>query len=150
MASAPAGPAAAAAGAEPEAGPGCRRPALCEWCGEGAAKYRCPACELRTCSAACVRAHKEERECSGKRPRTSFVAPLRAFSNQDVIVGRSQAVRVVDGRRTKRSSQRTAQPQWKSDFLDVLMVVMLRFWPGLGLNAVFLDLGCVWFFVLGG
>jgi len=41
---------------------------LCGACGERPSKYRCPACGVRTCSAACVRAHKEASGCTGERP----------------------------------------------------------------------------------
>jgi len=44
-------------------------------------KYRCPACDRRTCSAACVADHKVKHSCTGKRPRAEFVAPLREFSD---------------------------------------------------------------------
>jgi hypothetical protein len=35
-------------------------------------KYRCPACERRTCSLRCCNAHKEQANCSGKRPRSLY------------------------------------------------------------------------------
>ena len=57
----------AAAGAAPGP-PGGGAGALCGACGERVAKYRCPGCGARTCSVACVRAHKEETGCSGERP----------------------------------------------------------------------------------
>jgi len=56
---------------------------VCIICSEDA-KYRCPACERRTCSAACVAQHKTEYGCSGKRPRADYVAPLAAFTNHIV------------------------------------------------------------------
>jgi len=56
-------------------------PTECDVCG-APAKYRCPACELPTCSVACVKQHKADEECSGKRARTEPVAPLRAFTDQ--------------------------------------------------------------------
>lgn len=52
---------------------------LCAVCGVATAKYRCPGCERRTCSAPCVAEHKVRFGCTGKRARTEFVAPLRAF-----------------------------------------------------------------------
>jgi hypothetical protein len=48
------------------------RMGVCARCGE-AAKYRCPGCELVTCSLACTKEHKAALGCSGKRPRTTFV-----------------------------------------------------------------------------
>jgi len=37
-------------------------------------KYKCPRCEARTCSLACVTAHKAATACDGRRDRTKFVA----------------------------------------------------------------------------
>ncbi|ORX74504.1 hypothetical protein DL89DRAFT_264364 [Linderina pennispora] len=37
------------------------------------AKYKCPGCMARTCSAACSKEHKQETGCSGQRDRTKFV-----------------------------------------------------------------------------
>jgi len=37
-------------------------------------KYKCPKCEARTCSLACVTAHKAATACDGRRDRTKFVA----------------------------------------------------------------------------
>ncbi|PSC72977.1 box C D snoRNA 1 [Micractinium conductrix] len=48
-------------------------PQACQECWQSAAKYTCPRCERRTCSLACVKAHKEASGCSGKRDRTGFV-----------------------------------------------------------------------------
>lgn len=56
-------------------------PKVCAVCSALGAKYRCPACDRRTCSLACVKQHKEDYECTGKRPRAEFVAPLRAFTD---------------------------------------------------------------------
>eukprot|EP00435_Cladocopium_sp_Y103_P066598 s188_g28.t2 len=53
----------------------------CEVCEKVESRYRCPACEIRSCSAACVQAHKQESGCTGKRPRTERVAPLNAFTD---------------------------------------------------------------------
>ena len=39
---------------------------VCKWCG-GVAKYRCPACDVQSCSLACVTAHKRSTGCDGKR-----------------------------------------------------------------------------------
>lgn len=37
-------------------------------------KYSCPACKIKTCSIACIDAHKNIYKCSGKRSRTTFVS----------------------------------------------------------------------------
>jgi len=54
----------------------------CAMCMMAVAKYRCPACDRRTCSLACVNSHKARFECTGKRPRADYVAPLRSFTDQ--------------------------------------------------------------------
>ncbi|KAJ3302160.1 Box C/D snoRNA protein 1, partial [Gonapodya sp. JEL0774] len=46
---------------------------LCSICTSSPSKYRCPRCDVRTCSIACVRAHKEGSGCSGLRDKTAYV-----------------------------------------------------------------------------
>ncbi|CAG9466149.1 unnamed protein product [Pedinophyceae sp. YPF-701] len=55
------------------AGPERQPQELCSVCSEVVSKYRCPRCSVRTCSLACVKRHKEETGCTGKRDRTAFV-----------------------------------------------------------------------------
>lgn len=55
----------------------------CLVCRESEAKYKCPACGMQTCSLPCVKRHKMESSCSGKRPRSEQV-PIRQF-NDDVL-----------------------------------------------------------------
>lgn len=43
----------------------------CEICRTHPAKYRCPGCERQTCSLDCVKSHKVEYQCSGKRQRSA-------------------------------------------------------------------------------
>src|ERR1700759_5734406 len=38
-----------------------------------APKYRCPRCGARTCSAACIKVHKERAMCSGERDRAKYL-----------------------------------------------------------------------------
>ncbi|KAJ8906508.1 hypothetical protein NDN08_003001 [Rhodosorus marinus] len=45
----------------------------CEVCRKKTSLYRCPRCSLRTCSAVCVRRHKDDSGCSGERDRTAFI-----------------------------------------------------------------------------
>ena len=61
------------------------RPAeeACSKCGKPA-RYKCPACACMTCSVECVRKHKEDSGCSGKRPRSVF-APLREFDESMLL-----------------------------------------------------------------
>eukprot|EP00927_Polykrikos_kofoidii_P032647 TRINITY_DN2774_c0_g1_i1.p1 TRINITY_DN2774_c0_g1~~TRINITY_DN2774_c0_g1_i1.p1 ORF type:complete len:418 (-),score=85.80 TRINITY_DN2774_c0_g1_i1:232-1485(-) len=73
---------------ESDDGTGVVRPSLpdCEICGTAAAaKYRCPACDRRTCCVVCVREHKTRFGCTGKRPRAEYVAPLKAFDDRLVM-----------------------------------------------------------------
>ena len=54
----------------------------CWGCGQ-AAKYKCPRCEVRSCSLPCVTRHKEEHSCDGVRDRVKYL-PLNKFSDMDV------------------------------------------------------------------
>eukprot|EP01018_Ginkgo_biloba_P018681 Gb_31758 [translate_table: standard] len=58
--------------------------ATCEECGKNPPKYKCPGCGLRSCGLACVKAHKERTQCTGKRNRTEFV-PLSQFNDNWLI-----------------------------------------------------------------
>lgn len=51
---------------------------LCAQCHNEAAKYTCPRCATKTCSAACVRAHKDGTGCSGMRDPVAYV-PLSQY-----------------------------------------------------------------------
>jgi hypothetical protein len=72
-AAAEAPPPPAADEAPPASPPAARPPPACEECGAAEARYRCPRCARRTCSAACVAAHKAAAPCSGKRDRAAYV-----------------------------------------------------------------------------
>ena len=50
---------------------------VCGSCG-GEARYSCPACRARSCSAACVQRHKASTGCSGRRAASTYV-PLRSM-----------------------------------------------------------------------
>ena len=58
----------------------------CEICKEVLAIYRCPRCEIRTCSLKCVKKHKAERECNGKRDKTKYVA-VKEMTDYTLING---------------------------------------------------------------
>lgn len=47
-------------------------------------KYRCPACDTRTCSLACTKAHKQATGCTGKRSRTDMVT-LSDFTERQLL-----------------------------------------------------------------
>lgn len=44
----------------------------CIICNSVDIKYKCPSCEMRTCSLACVNKHKDKYDCSGRKVRTRF------------------------------------------------------------------------------
>ncbi|CEO99014.1 HIT-type domain-containing protein [Plasmodiophora brassicae] len=56
----------------------------CAVCSAGVARYRCPKCQQRTCSVACVKRHKLDALCDGVRSRTGFVA-VRDFSDRQLV-----------------------------------------------------------------
>lgn len=56
----------------------------CHQCHEHAHRYRCPACDMRTCSLACTKAHKQEKACTGKRSRTEMVT-LSDFTERQLL-----------------------------------------------------------------
>ena len=45
----------------------------CQVCSDKEAKYKCPACSIQTCSLDCVRKHKSDQRCPGKRPRSDHI-----------------------------------------------------------------------------
>ena len=49
-------------------------------CGEPS-KYRCPGCGVRTCSLLCVKKHKVEQQCSGKRDAATF-CDIKSFDDR--------------------------------------------------------------------
>ena len=53
--------------------PSCSLQSICEICKKVIFKYRCPACEILTCSVSCVKQHKLNRGCSGVRPTSEFL-----------------------------------------------------------------------------
>lgn len=56
----------------------------CQVCNENNGKYRCPGCEVVTCSLSCSKAHRKNTGCSGSRNRTAFV-PLSQFNEQNLL-----------------------------------------------------------------
>lgn len=56
----------------------------CHQCHEHAHRYRCPACDMRTCSLACTKAHKQAKACTGKRSRTEMVT-LSDFTERQLL-----------------------------------------------------------------
>jgi hypothetical protein len=61
----------------------------CLGCGAEAV-YRCPGCGVESCSVACVRKHKEETQCDGKRSQATYI-PLSQFTDQQLLSGVSES-----------------------------------------------------------
>ena len=59
---------------------------LCRVCSVQDAKYRCPGCDVISCSLECVRTHKKETECDGVRKKSQFV-PIGKFSDLEMLSG---------------------------------------------------------------
>ena len=58
----------------------------CEVCCNEEHKYRCPACDIRTCSMTCVRQHKQNTKCTGVRDKVGFV-PVKEFNEETLHNG---------------------------------------------------------------
>ena len=74
---------------EEEAGPSAVvETPLCQMCLLAPSKYKCPRCDMRTCSLACVNTHKEPKEgrtgCNGKRDRLKYVS-LAEFDDRTLL-----------------------------------------------------------------
>jgi hypothetical protein len=46
---------------------------MCETCKVEKYKYKCPACQFKSCSLKCIKLHKEKLNCTGERDPTKFV-----------------------------------------------------------------------------
>jgi hypothetical protein len=66
----------------------------CEICSEQPAKYRCPGCEIRSCSLDCSKKHKEESGCNGKRDRLKFVS-IQEFDDRQLLSGRYMCIHEI-------------------------------------------------------
>ncbi|CAO4379787.1 unnamed protein product [Caenorhabditis nigoni] len=60
-------------------------PKLCKVCLKNEHKYRCPRCELRTCSLDCSKKHKADNDCDGVRQAFSKVDKLSQYDSQKSI-----------------------------------------------------------------
>eukprot|EP00730_Choanoeca_flexa_P011449 TRINITY_DN2570_c0_g1_i1.p1 TRINITY_DN2570_c0_g1~~TRINITY_DN2570_c0_g1_i1.p1 ORF type:complete len:392 (+),score=57.58 TRINITY_DN2570_c0_g1_i1:90-1265(+) len=56
-------------------------PSRCCMC-QNKPKYKCPGCHRRTCCLACVKQHKVDFDCDGKRPRSRFVSSKSQLTEQ--------------------------------------------------------------------
>lgn len=60
------------------------QPGICELCMIHVALYKCPKCNLRTCSLLCCNRHKSMYNCSGIRPSSTFV-PMKDFGDRELL-----------------------------------------------------------------
>jgi len=59
----------------------------CDTCKQQPSKYRCPACQSRTCSLQCSQQHKHDSGCTtGKRDKLAYV-PLAEFTDRHLLSG---------------------------------------------------------------
>ena len=59
----------------------------CEICSSKAAIYKCPKCEMVTCSLECSKRHKRLKNfCDGIRDKTKYV-PLKKFGYMELVSG---------------------------------------------------------------
>jgi len=56
----------------------------CEICLDEEFKYKCPACNVKTCCLACVNKHKNMTSCTGERDKTEFVKK-NEFNNFNLL-----------------------------------------------------------------
>ena len=117
--------------------------AKCAQCAEPA-KYRCPGCNIRSCSLPCVSRHKVEEQCSGKRNVSAFCA-VKEFDDGHLLadysflegVGRSvdsaeRGRRHVSSEADRNNGLTPArrellrQAQWRGVWLELLPHGMQR------------------------
>lgn len=76
----------------------------CAVCKSSASLYKCPACSITTCSCECVKKHKIQSGCNGKRNRAEFVSKS-GFTDKHL---RSDYHFLEDTLQLRTSAQRTA------------------------------------------
>lgn len=64
---------------QPEASSSTPPKPLCAMCTHEYAKYTCPGCSMRTCSAACSSSHKSRMSCTGERNKVTYV-PMNDYT----------------------------------------------------------------------
>ncbi|XP_064405136.1 box C/D snoRNA protein 1-like [Halichondria panicea] len=96
---------------------------LCEVCHQQSHKYKCPGCAKKSCSVECVKRHKVEFVCSGRRCKSSFVKLSNFNDNQlhsdyyfleDVsrYVDSTLRERIQSNKHHKDSNQISQQMHW--------------------------------------
>ena len=76
---------------------------VCSICQKLPRQYKCPRCDVGTCSLTCCKRHKELTQCTGRRDRTAFVG-ITTFTEKHL---RSDYHFLEDVLQTKDSATRT-------------------------------------------
>eukprot|EP01024_Parvocaulis_polyphysoides_P015400 TRINITY_DN16719_c0_g2_i2.p1 TRINITY_DN16719_c0_g2~~TRINITY_DN16719_c0_g2_i2.p1 ORF type:complete len:261 (-),score=23.25 TRINITY_DN16719_c0_g2_i2:62-844(-) len=85
----------------------------CQICEQSDWKYKCPGCDTRTCSLDCCNTHKEQKNCNGKRKRSTYV-PMNQFSDDLIVKDYKFLQETVD---TKERAKRckTQNRYWRAN-----------------------------------
>ncbi|KAH7830314.1 uncharacterized protein MONOS_6373 [Monocercomonoides exilis] len=82
---------------------------MCEICKKQEWKYKCPECGVRTCCVECVKKHKEQSGCTGKRQPQQFVR-LSEMNVQTMVSDlhflESMALEVERAKRKEKEAKR--------------------------------------------
>jgi hypothetical protein len=91
---------------------------MCARCGEAAARYRCPGCEVVTCSLACTNEHKAALSCSGKRSTSATVVDSQRAVYQPVDAGAPHSPLADSARHSRAPTVQTLGAQTRSPVLE--------------------------------
>ena len=110
-----------------------------------ASKYTCPVCEVRSCSLACVKAHKERSGCSGVLDGTRFIAKSSITGNdvnrdynfllnvgRQLTVGKEdvkQSARGIFKRNFRANGGQNAKRQRQSNVVDPRLFLVNKAYP---------------------
>jgi hypothetical protein len=109
-------------------------------------QYRCPRCSCQTCSAQCVKKHKEWHQCSGKRDPTAKVPKSQLFTpagidhdyNFITSIERSRAdleAKVPESRRVEGHSLRAGIASRNKNIHDRLALTRVNVeWAPVGMS----------------
>lgn len=89
----------------------------CDSCSVAESKYRCPRCEVTSCSLECVQSHKSRTKCSGTRDKTKYIATNK-FTDLDLLSDYrllEEIGRVVDICERDKSNGKTSHPHHRQD-----------------------------------
>ncbi|CAK9298719.1 unnamed protein product [Gordionus sp. m RMFG-2023] len=95
--------------------------ANCQICNIRTYKYKCPQCEICTCSLDCVKKHKKEYDCEGNNYRTKYI-PMSKFDNLTLL----SDYRFLEG--INRDLESSNRNHWLHPFdLPKRVTIMKRF-----------------------